>query len=139
MQLTVRDWMQSLIIYVEPDDTVSRAIALMRRRYVHSVIVKAAPGKTPMGIVTSTDICDKIVAQGKNPTETAVSEIMHFPLNTVPQDMSILDCAAKMMGLGVHHLPVVDAQGELVGMISSTDFLVVAEAMGNNFKDRSLN
>jgi CBS domain-containing protein len=138
MQLTVRDWMQSLIIYVEPDEIVSRAIALMRRRYVHSVIVKAAPG-TPMGIVTSTDICDKIVAQGKNPTETTVNEIMHSPLNTVPQDMSILDCAARMMELGVHHLPVVGGQGELVGMISSTDFLVVAEAMGNNFKDRSLN
>jgi CBS domain-containing protein len=30
----------------------------------------------------------------------------------------------------IHHLPVVNAGGALVGMISDTDFLVVAEAMG---------
>jgi len=32
----------------------------------------------------------------------------------------------------IHHLPVADEKGSLVGMISSTDFLVVAEAMGRS-------
>jgi CBS-domain-containing membrane protein len=30
----------------------------------------------------------------------------------------------------IHHLPVVNKKGEVIGMISATDFLVVAEAMG---------
>jgi CBS domain-containing protein len=34
-----------------------------------------------------------------------------------------------MKKLRVHHLPVTSDAGELIGMISATDFLVVAEAM----------
>jgi CBS domain-containing protein len=36
----------------------------------------------------------------------------------------------------IHHLPVVDEQGALVGMISAADFLVAAEAMGRAPGDR---
>jgi CBS domain-containing protein len=38
----------------------------------------------------------------------------------------------------IHHLPVANEKGEIIGMISASDFLVVAEAMGTNFKERSL-
>jgi CBS-domain-containing membrane protein len=38
----------------------------------------------------------------------------------------------------IHHLPVADKNGKIVGMIAACDFLVVAEAMGTNFKERSL-
>ena len=39
----------------------------MRRRYIHSVIVNKSETNPEYGILTSTDICDKIVAQGMIP------------------------------------------------------------------------
>jgi len=138
MQLTVKDWMKDLVIFVDPDATVKEGLALMRHRYMNSVIVNKTPTNTEYGIVTSIDICDKIVAQGHNPAETKMREIMVSPVITVSGSMELKECAAKMKQLRVHHLPVADDKGMIIGMISASDFLVVAEAMGTNFKERSL-
>lgn len=138
MQLTVGDWMKDLVVFVDPDSTVYDALTLMRHRYVNSLIVSKTETNLQYGIVTSIDVCDKIVAQKRNPRTTKVRDIMNAPLITVPKDLDLSECAAKMKENRIHHLPVVNEAGDLVGMISATDFLVVAEAFGNDFKDRSL-
>jgi len=138
MQLTVREWMKDLIVFVDPDSTVYDALTLMRHRYVNSLIVSKTETNPQYGIVTSIDVCDKIVAQQRNPRTTKVRDIMNAPLITVNSGMGLGECAAKMKEHRIHHLPVVNNAGELVGMISATDFLVVAEAYGNDFEPRSL-
>ena len=132
MQFTVRDWMMDLVVYVDPETPVTDALATMRRRYINSVIVNKGGANTEYGILTSTDICDKIVAQDRDPGTIPVREIMTSPLITVQTDMSMAECARIMKDKRIHHLPVVDEKGSLVGMISATDFLVVAEAMGRS-------
>ena len=137
MQFRVRDWMIDLVVFVDPDAPVTEALATMRRRYINSVIVNKTETNPEYGILTSTDISDKIVAKERNPEEVKVREIMTSPLITVPLDMSIFECARLMNEHRIHHLPVVDDHGAVIGMISATDFLVVAEAMGHK-GDRSL-
>lgn len=132
MQFTVRDWMMDLVIYVDPETPVTDALATMRRRYISSVIVNKGPDNPEFGILTSTDICDKIVAQDRDPSSVKVKEIMTSPMMTIPTDMSLAECARIMKEKKIHHLPVSDKKGNLVGMISATDFLVVAEAMGRS-------
>ena len=134
----VRGWMKDLVVYVDPDATVADALSIMRHRYINSVIVQKTETNPEYGIVTSIDICDKIVAQQRNPTKVKIREIMSSPLITVHQDSSVQECAALMKSKQIHHLPVVNDEGNLVEVISATDFLIVAEAMGNNFSDRTL-
>jgi signal-transduction protein with cAMP-binding, CBS, and nucleotidyltransferase domain len=138
MQFTVKDWMKDVVLFAEPDDLVQDVLAAMRKRYVNSVIVRKTADSPEFGIITSIDICDKIVAQQRNPTETRAREIMNSPLITVQPGMSLLECAALMKANLIHHLPVMDNKGEIVGMISATDFLMVAEGLGTGYKDRSL-
>jgi CBS domain-containing protein len=109
----------------------------MRRRYINSVIISKTKDNPDFGILTSTDICDKIVAQGRDPSTVQVREIMTSPIITIRTDMSMAECAKLMQEKKIHHLPVADEKGNLVGMISATDFLVVAEAMGRS-GERSL-
>lgn len=135
---TVKKWMNDLVIYIDPDAPLTEALALMRRRYTNSLIVKKSDDNPDYGIVTSSDICDKIIAQGRNPAEVKTRDIMHSPLITATMDMSIQKCAQIMVSQHIHHLPVVDEEGRIVGMISATDFLVVAEGIANDFQDRSL-
>jgi CBS domain-containing protein len=130
MDFTVRDWMNDLLVYIEPSATVSDALALMRRRYIRSLIVEKNDDQLEYGIITSTDICDKIIAGGQNPSIITVSKIMTSPLLTINENANIKDCAAMMSEKQIHHLPVMNDDGNLVGMISAADFLVVAEAMG---------
>jgi CBS domain-containing protein len=132
MQITVRDWMMDLVVFVDPDILVTDALATMRRRYINSVIVNKSSDSPDYGILTTTDICDKIVAQERDPGATKVRDIMTSPLIMVQADMTVTDCARIMRENKIHHLPVTEEDGTLIGMISATDFLVVAEAMGRS-------
>jgi signal-transduction protein with cAMP-binding, CBS, and nucleotidyltransferase domain len=136
MQFRVRDWMMDLVIFVDPNTTVSEALALMRRRYINSLIVNRTKDNSEYGIVTSIDICDKIVAQDQNPDEITVRDIMTSPLITVNKDMTLKECSIMMRENHIHHLPVCDDNNTIVGMISSTDFLVAAEAMARKPGER---
>jgi signal-transduction protein with cAMP-binding, CBS, and nucleotidyltransferase domain len=134
----VKDWMIDLVVFIDPDSTVLDALSRMRRRYVNSMIVKINEDDKQYGIITSTDICDKIVAQDQNPAKTKIRDIMTAPLISVNPEKTIFECAKLMNEKHIHHLPVVNEEGTIVGMISATDFLVVAEALGHGDGDRLL-
>jgi CBS domain-containing protein len=138
MQQTVRDWMKDLVVYVDPETSVTDALALMRHRYVNSLIVRRTATNPEFGIITSIDICDKIVARDANPSKTRVIDVMNSPLITVDQDMDLKECARMMKEHRIHHLPVCDKNGHIIGMISAENFLVVAEVMGRGTGDRVL-
>ena len=135
---TVKDWMKNLVVFVDPDTTVFEGLHIMRHRFATSLIVKKTAETPDYGIVTSINICDKIIAQGNDPTKTKGKEIMASPVFTVPSSMRITDCAAMMKEKRLHHLPVADEHGQIVGIITAMDLLWMAEAMGTNFKDRGL-
>jgi CBS domain-containing protein len=130
IRFTVRDWMNDLVVFIDPEATVSEALALMRRRYINSLIVKKSDSNPDYGILTSTDISDKIIAKEQNPSHVKVRELMSSPVITVHRNVILKDCAKMMNEHDIHHLAVVDDSEEIIGMISATDFLVAAEAMG---------
>jgi signal-transduction protein with cAMP-binding, CBS, and nucleotidyltransferase domain len=134
----VKDWMIDLVVYIDPDKMVLEALSKMRRRYLNSLIVNKSEYTPEYGIITSTDICDKIVAQEQNPAKTKVRVVMSSPLITVHPDQTIFECAKVMSENHIHHLPVMDDHGTIAGMISATDFLVVAEALSHGDADRQL-
>jgi len=130
MSHTVRDWMSSPAVVVSADTSVSYAMTLMRRRGIHSVIVDVSEKNPAYGIVTTTDIRDKIVAADRNPAETTVGEIMSGPLITAHPDWTLKECSQVMQKNHIHHLPVVDEHGTLMGMISATDIFMAVEESG---------
>ncbi len=136
IKFTVKEWMNELVVFIEPDVTVSEALSRMRRRYINSLIVKTNDHHMAYGILTSRDVSDKIVAQDKNPSQVLVKEIMTTPLITINQNSSLKECAVLMKEKHIHHLPVINDEERIVGMISATDFLVAAEAMGTAPGDR---
>lgn len=130
MSHTVRDWMSSPVIVVDPDTSVSHAMTLMRRRNIHSVVVDINQQNTAFGIVTTTDIRDKIVVAGRNPADTRVREIMSGPIITGRAEWTLLQCSQVMQEEKIHHLPVSDEHGTLVGLISATDIFMAVEEAG---------
>jgi CBS domain-containing protein len=126
----VRDWMSSPVVVVDPDSSVSYAATLMRRRKIHSVVVKISVKENSYGIVTTTDIRDKIVAEGRSPAETAVREIMSGPIITGRAEWTLMECSKLMQEHKFHHLPITDENGTLIGMISATDIFMSVEEQG---------
>ncbi|MEW6406200.1 MAG: CBS domain-containing protein [Chloroflexota bacterium] len=126
----VRDWMSRPVVVVDPDSSVSYALTLMRRRRIHSVVVAISEKNPAYGIVTTTDIRDKIVGQGRNPAETTVHEIMSGPLILANPDWTLMECSQVMQEKHIHHLPVADESGALIGLISATDIFMAVEEAG---------
>ena len=126
----VRDWMSSPVVVVDPDSSVKYALTLMRRRKIHSVIVSISENNPKYGIVTSTDIRDKIVAAGRNPAEMTVREIMSGPIITGSPDWTLIECSKVMQENHIHHLPITDETGALIGLISATDIFMAVEEAG---------
>ncbi|MBI3943244.1 MAG: CBS domain-containing protein [Chloroflexi bacterium] len=122
--------MKSPIITIDPDTSVSHALTLMRRRSIHSLVIDLGGMIPRYGIITSTDIRDKIIAADRDPANTQVREIMTAPVTTASPDWSLKECSLKMQQLNIHHLPVADESGILIGMISATDLFMAAEEIG---------
>lgn len=130
MPHTVRDWMSRPVVVVDPDSSVSYAMTLMRRRKIHSVVVSITDKNPAYGILTTTDIRDRIVAEDRNPAETRVSEIMSGPVILAKPEWTLKECSKVMQKHHVHHLPVMGESGALVGLISATDIFMAVEESG---------
>jgi CBS domain-containing protein len=126
----VQDWMSRPVVVVDRDTSVSYAMTLMRRRKIHSVVVAISVKNKEYGIVTTTDIRDKIVAENRNPTETKVGEIMSGPIITGRAEWTLAECSRVMQENKFHHLPIADEEGLLTGMISATDIFMAVEEIG---------
>ncbi|HZJ23188.1 MAG TPA: CBS domain-containing protein [Anaerolineales bacterium] len=130
MPNTVRDWMSKPVVVIDADSNVKYALTLMRRRKIHSLVVATSDKNPTYGIVTTTDIRDKIVAAGRDPSATTVGEIMSGPIVTGNPDWTLIECSQLMQEKHIHHLPIADESGALIGLISATDIFMAVEETG---------
>jgi CBS domain-containing protein len=105
--------------------TVREAAELMARERASSVLVS---GGSPdrLGILTDRDLRAKVVAAGRS-AETPASEVMTSPVIAVPGETTAAEVLTLMYEKGIHHVPVVGADGEPVGMITDTDLMALEQ------------
>ncbi len=130
MPNTVREWMSSPVVIVDPESSVSYAVTLMRRRNIHSLVVDKTEMDSTYGIFTTTDILDKIVSAGRSASGTRVREIVSRPVLTAKPEWTLKDCSEIMQEHHIHHMPVTDKDDSLIGMISATDIFIAVEETG---------
>jgi len=75
------------------------------------------------GILSERDIMNRVVAVGRTPGTTAVSEVMTANPRAVAADESIEECLFIMREFGFRHLPIVEGK-ELKGLVSLRDVLM---------------
>ncbi|HEV7240723.1 MAG TPA: CBS domain-containing protein [Thermoanaerobaculia bacterium] len=78
-------------------------------------------GGEAVGIVTDRDIACRAVARGLNAAELPASTVMSSPLVAIHPDETLDDAVQIMMENHVHHLPVIDDEGKLLGIVAQSD------------------
>ena len=116
---TVADVMQPPVTTVEQNDHVAAAAYLMKRANTTALIVTQAQSGQPIGIITDADV-SHAVADGKNPNDVRIYQLMTANPTVVNTTTSIRDAAKVMTGRRFRHLPVVGDVG-LVGIVDITD------------------
>lgn len=107
-----------------PDDSLNEAANLMWRRDCGFVpVVADEVGRTLVGVVTDRDIAMTAFFRGQSLKEIAVSAAMSPPTQVAHPDDDLEAALERMRRAQVHRLPVVDAAGRLVGVLSLADVL----------------
>lgn len=123
------DIMTSDVATVSGAATVADAAKLMKLKQLHSLIVDRRTDDDAYGILTDTDIANKVVAFGKDPKQVKVYEVMNKPCVVINPDLAI-EYVARLFSLtGIDRAPVI--QGELLGIVSITDILQKGDFIEN--------
>jgi CBS domain-containing protein len=107
--------------------TAERSLSLraaaqqMQKQGVGCLVV--VDGKRPIGVVTDRDIALHVLVGRRDAGLVHVGEIASRPVRTIRDTASIADAAQSMRRHGLRRLPVVDEQGELMGVLSHDDLL----------------
>lgn len=111
----------SAIVSVRPEHSVFEALRLMADKGIGAVLVMA--GKDVQGIFTERDYARKLVLQGRASNQTLVRDVMTCNVLCVRPSQTTEECMAIMTENRLRHLPVVDEDGQLFGLVSIGDLV----------------
>lgn len=121
------------VVFAARETTIATAARLMRHAHVGSlVVVEQMNGgkRAPVGIITDRDIVVEVIATGLKPETITVGDIMADGLLTGRESEGVLETMEMMRCKGVRRLPIVDKNGQLVGIVTVDDLLeVLAEEL----------
>lgn len=123
----------SRIVVVGERDTPLTAAALrMREHHVGCLVVvdQSDSGRRVVGMLTDRDIVTSVVAKAVDPSTLRVEDVMSTGVVTARESDTMAELLATMRRGGLRRLPVVDARGVLVGLVTLDDLLaILAEQM----------
>jgi len=153
----VFDFMTRNVITIHESRTMKQASKLMYEDNIGSVIIlKEGSGSNldgnvsgsttekkeiPIGIVTERDIARMVgfAAEHSIFGDIPLSELMSKPLITIQPGASLKDAVVLMQEKDIRRLPIIDKDGQLVGIITEKDILrVVFKIFKKTIKDRGL-
>ena len=108
-------------VMVEPTASIREAAELMTRERVSALVVRT---DGDWGIVTDRDLRSRVLAVGRSPDERVV-DIASTPLLTIGADTTVGEVLAFMLERRIHHVPVTDGYGTLVGIVTDTDLMAL--------------
>lgn len=111
---------------VPAEATVREAALAMAEHDVGAVLV--GPEGAPEGILTDRDIIIRVVVEGRDPGAVAAREVMSSTLFTCRADDTVEAALAAMEDRQVRRLPVLDADGRVVGIVARSDLFRVGAA-----------
>ncbi|MDQ4124075.1 MAG: CBS domain-containing protein [Actinomycetota bacterium] len=125
--MKVSDIMTQATVSDAADDTLAEASAKMWRQQTGSLLIME--GARLVGIVTERDVL-RTIGEGHDPKAVSLRDVMTSDVVTVKSDLSVREAAQIMFDKWFRHLPVVDNDGNVVGIVSLRDLNgLVAQGM----------
>ena len=125
-EILVKEAMKYNPVMVSPMITVFEAAQTMKKHKIGNVLV--GENKHPVGILTESDILKKVVAEGKNPRDVLVDDVMSTPIIVIDPYVSLEDAMKTMGKCNIRRLPVME-NNELVGIITQRDILRISPVL----------
>ncbi len=139
-QMSCASIMSRDVVAIAPDAPIAEALELLRSHHIKVLPVTGEDARV-LGIVTQTDLLDKPTWGPRGPKlglgqrvsltlgrmrapNGSIEDIMTSPVRTVSPSTLLADVVRLMAATGLHHLPVVESDGRLAGIVSQSDLIV---------------
>ena len=109
------------LIAVEAKTPVFEAVRTMAQNKIGAVVVM--DGSVSVGICSERDIMVRVVLPKRDPESTLIGDIMTAPVITISRKATADDALKLMLDRHIRHLPVIDLDGTMAGMISVRNLL----------------
>jgi CBS domain-containing protein len=109
------------LVTVKPDLTVMEAVRTMAEESIGAIAV--VRGNRLAGIFSERDLMLRVVSARRDPEQTLVGEVMTSPVETIRRDLTADDALKVMLDRHIRHLPIIEGDGTLCGMISMRSLL----------------
>ncbi|MFC4438597.1 MULTISPECIES: CBS domain-containing protein [Natrialbaceae] len=119
----VKSIVREQVVSASSDSPLADVAQLMDEENVGSVVI--VDGDRPQGIVTDRDITINVVVRGEDPTSVTAADVMSEDLVTVETDSGIFDVLRTMEESNVRRIPATDADGNLAGIVTFDDFVIL--------------
>ncbi len=126
--LNARDVMKKTVLSIDETASVLDAVKLMDRHNVGAMVVMSAI-KDALGIFTERDLLRRVVAIGKSPQTTRITEVMTPGFVCAQASDNALELLKVMVENNFRHLPVMDGR-RLVGIVSTRDLYTQLVKLG---------
>lgn len=126
MHNSIRDMVRDQsVAMIKAHISVREAARLMGQRQISALFVVGDAGEVS-GVVTERDVT-RMVANGRDAERTRVLEVMTKDPIAISPEAKPMEALRLMRDRGFRHLPVVDAAGVLIGVLSVRDLLTLVE------------
>lgn len=135
--MTVGEYCNRDVAIVAKETEIREAARLLRRLHVGDlVVVENRNGDNiPVGMLTDRDLVVEVLAQEVDLDAVTVADIMSIDPMTARESDDLWDTVNRMRAEGVRRLPVVNARGGLVGILTADDMLdLLAEGLNDVVK-----
>jgi acetoin utilization protein AcuB len=117
----VADVMVAKVVTLSTHHGLDEAVRLMNDLHFRHCVVVDAHGRL-VGVISDRDVL-RSLARSPNSRAKSLDQIMTRNPITVKRDTSILDAVSKILSKRINCLPVVDDDGAICGIVTSTDLL----------------
>ncbi|MBE0575201.1 MAG: CBS domain-containing protein [Desulfuromonadales bacterium] len=123
--MLVSEFCNREVVIVDRETTILEAAKLMRTEHVGDLVVTDSRNgrPVPVGILTDRDIVVELLAEEIELNKVSVGDAMSYELLSVKEQDGLQETIEKMSSRGVRRLPVVDAEGVLVGIVTVDDLM----------------
>ena len=109
------------LVTVSARASVMDAVRTMHEEHIGAIAV--VDNERLTGIFSERDLMNRVVLEERNPQYTRVGDVMTSPVITIPRSLTADDALKLMDERQIRHLPVVNADGRLLGMLSVRSLL----------------
>lgn len=123
------------LVCMAPGTPVREAVRTMAEKRIAAILV--IEGRRLRGIFTERDVTVRVVAPGLDPDTTPLSDVMTGSPDTLEPDAKAIEALNLMEERRYRHLPVVAADGTVMGIVSIRDlFAVVRRTLEEEIRNR---